>query len=141
MCNSPVTDSERAPFVENLNVSPESEFAEVEVQVLEEALSGKALSVHDWIEALKQDRGFKYILDKFIDGRRPTAQKTENLGIDTRYLLPWDNYLIEDGILCRTANISGESFKQIVLPHALPDIVFKAYHDDLGHQGRDKRQL
>ena len=40
--------------------------------------------------------------------------------------------------MCRTANISGESFKQIVLPQALRDIVFKAYHDDLGHQGRDR---
>ena len=55
MCNSLVTDTEQAPFVENLNAGPESE-SEVEVQVPEEALSGTALSVHDWIEAQKQDR-------------------------------------------------------------------------------------
>lgn len=33
---------------------------------------------------------------------------------------------------------NGEGTEQPVLPTSLTDIIFRAYHDDLGHQGRDR---
>ena len=33
---------------------------------------------------------------------------------------------------------NGEGIEQLVLPTSLTDTIFKAYHDDLGHQGRDR---
>lgn len=34
--------------------------------------------------------------------------------------------------------VDGQQCKQLVLPFSLRDIIFRAYHDDLGHQGRDR---
>ena len=75
----------------------------------------------------------RFIIDSLIEGQRPTAAY-----VDKRYLLAWDSYKFKDCILYRTASIGGESIEQLVLPSALTEIVFKSYHDDLGHQGRDR---
>ena len=34
--------------------------------------------------------------------------------------------------------MEDEEFHQLVLPESLQDITYKSYHDDLGHQGRDR---
>ena len=45
---------------------------------------------------------------------------------------------MKDGILYKKATFNGEDVEQLVLPTTLIDTIFKAYHDDLGHQGRDR---
>ena len=72
------------------------------------------------------------------NGHRPKAQLVESEHIDRRYLRDWDKLVIEDGILFRHASVDGQDWKQLVLPKELRDIVFRSYHDDLGHQGRDR---
>ena len=62
----------------------------------------------------------------------------EKAGIDTRYLQSWENYLLQDDILYRETTISEERIEQLILPSALKDDIFKAYHEDLGHQGHDR---
>ena len=38
----------------------------------------------------------------------------------------------------RTTLPNGEECDQLVLPASMKDTIFKAYHEDLGHQGRDR---
>ena len=45
---------------------------------------------------------------------------------------------IEDGVLLRESVQQGQTVKQLVVPESLREDMFKAYHDDLGHQGRDR---
>ena len=43
-----------------------------------------------------------------------------------------------DGILYRKCMFEGSDCEQLVLPTSLSETIFQAYHDDLGHQGRDR---
>ena len=45
---------------------------------------------------------------------------------------------IKDDVLYRTVVIKGDTYQQLVIPKEITDIVFKALHDDQGHQGRDR---
>ena len=45
------------------------------------------------------------------------------------------------GVLYKAEVINGEKFHILVLPDALRDLIFKSYHDDLGHQGHDRTAL
>ena len=101
-------------------------------------LNGTALSVNDWKKPQTSDRNIKFLIYNLLEGCRPTLKIAEKAGIDTRYLQSWENYLIQDDILYRETTISKERVEQLVLPSALKDDIFKAYHDDLGHQGRDR---
>ena len=58
--------------------------------------------------------------------------------IDKRFLQYWNNYKLKNGILYRETNINGEKIEQLVLPASLAENIFRSYHDDLGHQGRDR---
>ena len=58
--------------------------------------------------------------------------------IDKRLLRDWDRLYLEDCVLYRRGTIDCQTWNELVLPRKLYDIVFQAYHDDLGHQGRDR---
>ena len=124
-----------------LIASPEEDITnkiDEEVVVPEEILTGTALSAMDWQKAQSSDDNIRFIIDSLIEGQRPTAAYAERQNVDKRYLLAWDSYKFKDCILYRTASIGGESIEQLVLLSALTEIVFKSYHDDLGHQGGDR---
>ena len=105
---------------------------DVDQEASSEALRGTALTTQDWHKAQSKDENISRLIDGLIEGKRP-----EKL-LDKRYLLTWERYNLKDGILYRTTSINGEDVDQLVLPPSLIDTIFKAYHDDLGHQGRDR---
>lgn len=89
-------------------------------------------------KAQRADTCISKVLALVRAGQRPKAQLVESEHIDRRYLRDWDKLVVEDGILFRHASVDGQDWKQLVLPEELRDIVFRSYHDDLGHQGRDR---
>ncbi|MEW8545658.1 MAG: DDE-type integrase/transposase/recombinase, partial [Candidatus Thiodiazotropha sp.] len=101
-------------------------------------LQSTALSDYDWVKAQRADPCISKVLALVRSGQRPKAQLVESEHIDRRFLRDWDKLVIEDDILFRHASVDGQNWKQLVLPKELQDIVFRSYHDDLGHQGRDR---
>ena len=69
-----------------------------------------------------------------IDFRSSYTQQFEAFGINKGYLKEWGNLKVKDGILLKTQQ--EKQTQQLVLPDKFRDELFKAYHDDLGHQGR-----
>ena len=61
----------------------------------------------------------------------------QNKKLYKRYLLAWDSYKPKDGNLYKKAAFP----EQLVLRSTLADTVFKAYHNDLRHQGRERTLL
>ena len=56
----------------------------------------------------------------------------------TIYLRDWNKLLIKQGVLHRQIHLYDDDRLQLVVPESLRTEVFKALHDDLGHQGRDR---
>ena len=106
--------------------------------ISDDTLKATALSDKDWVNAQKSDRSISKLIDFITDGHRPLAQVIENHSIDKRFLRDWNRLYLEDGILYRRGTVDGQNWNQLVLPHKLYDTAFQSYHDDLGHQGRDR---
>ena len=89
---------------------------------------------------------FSQILEYFASGQRPLNQVAEESKIDKRFFRDCDKYVIEDGVLLRESVEQSQWVSQIVTEKFQTDM-FRAYHDDLGHQERArtlslmKRQL
>ena len=101
---------------------------------------GGVLSSKDWRKAQRDDPTLRCIIDYLQTGSRVSASQTRSSPeIDRRYLKDWDRlFLSEDGVLYRKAVINEQQFQQLVIPLEYRDTVFRALHDDLGHQGRDR---
>ena len=126
--------AEQVPLADILTDPEEDSATEIDAdqEVSSEALRGTALTTQDWHKAQSKDENISRLIDGLIEGKRPDKL------LDKRYLLTWERYNLKDGILYRTTSINGEDVDQLVLPPSLTDTIFKAYHDDLGHQGRDR---
>ena len=120
-------------------IDPEEETsteADHDQEVPSEVLQGTALTSQDWHKAQSSNNNISVLIDSIIEGKRPSSK--DNSQLDKRFLLAWDNFRLKDGILYKKATINGEDVEQLVMPTTLIDTIFKAYHDDLGHQGRDR---
>ena len=104
----------------------------------EDDLKATALSSKDWRQVQSADTAIKFVVDRLVEGHRPAKEEADIQGIDRRYVTDWERYLLKDGVLYKTATVSGEEFDILCLPRTLWDDVFQAYHTDLGHQGRDR---
>ena len=60
----------------------------------------------------------------------------EESKIDKRFFRDWDKYVIEDRVLLRESVQQGQKVSQLIVPQKFQTDMFRAYHDDLGHQGR-----
>ena len=103
-------------------------------------LEANALSSKDWRKAQRDDPTLRCMIDNLQTGSRvPALQTRSSPEIDRRYLKDWDRlFLSEDGVLYRRVVINEQQFQQLVIPLEYRDTVFRALHDDLGHQGRDR---
>ena len=54
------------------------------------------------------------------------------------YTRCWHELVTIQCVLYRKSHVFGEDRLRIVLPASIRQEVFKALHDDLGHQGRDR---
>ena len=125
------------PLVHSLSLHA-STTDEEEDEVPEDILQSTALSAHDWKKAQQKDHSLSKIIRWIHDGLRPTAQLVETNNMDKRFLRDWDKLILQDGVLYRQVIIDDQSCDQLVVPRQLYLDIFQSYHDDLGHQGRDR---
>ena len=103
-------------------------------QMLSHALSSK-----DWRKAQRNDPTLKNIIDQLEAGSRVLAPQTSTSpSVDRRYFKDSERLFMSHGVLYRKVTLNEQEFEQLVLPMAFREVVFKAFHDDLGHQGRDR---
>ena len=125
-----------APYSETL-MHPDDN-GSIEDEIPEKQLEGTSLSMHDWRKAQASDRSINFIVEQIHQGQRPTVRQVERNDVDKRYLFEWEKFKMKEDVLYRTAEINGESVDQLVIPSSVRETIFAAYHDDLGHQGRDR---
>ena len=92
----------------------------------------------NWQKAQTDDRNINFIINHLNTEQKPTAAQVVRNGIDQRYMYEWEKFKFKEGVLYRSTEINGETVDQLVLPTTLKDVIFSSYHDDLGHQGRDR---
>ena len=140
VCHSVVAEKDQGPLVESLvgvdDELPHDQMSEETIK--QETLAGTALTSQDWRKAQASDPNICFIIDNLLIRRKPTSQQAKQQDIDMKYLSDWNTYNLKDGIQYKSVTFNGEINDLLVLPESSKDIVFEAYHDDLGHQGRDR---
>ena len=128
--------SETCPLIESVALSDETATSET---VPEQLIQAHALSSKDWRKAQRDDDTLEFIVQHLKTGsRKPAPQALANTTYDARYFKDWDKLFLCNDILYRRGMVSNQEFQQLVVPLCLRDDIFKALHDDLGHQGRDR---
>ena len=138
ICQTVIAERDSTSLFEGIVTESENTEMGIEEDIPEEVLSSTALTSHDWHKAQQADRDIRFIIEALEKGQKPNSSSVERNGVDTAYLTEWEHYYIVNGILFRKYIRNGEEFRQIVLPSELKETIFRAYHDDLGHQGRDR---
>ena len=139
ICHSVTVDIAQQPYVESLtDVDQEQLDPEEASTIQEEVINGTALSAKDWIQAQSEDRNIRFVINSMLEGCKPTTEMADSQDIDRRFIADWEKYHLKEGVLYKKATVSEEEFDLLCLPHKLRDDIFKAYHADLGHQGRDR---
>ncbi|MCG8078530.1 MAG: hypothetical protein JAY75_20120, partial [Candidatus Thiodiazotropha taylori] len=131
--------SEESPLVESVALSDTACSVGTPEEIPEDIIQSRALSDKDWRTAQKEDPTIALIVEHLkTDARKPAPQVLANPKYDARYVKDWDKLYLCNDILCRKGTVNNQEFRQLVVPLALRDGIFKALHIDLGHQGRDR---
>ena len=128
--NAEVSD---LPLVDCLTSSTE---LEEEQLVHDEVLSAASLKNQDWIKAQEQDKQIKKL--KSLMERNQLPKQRKGLDLDMAFWRDLEKFQLIEGLLYRKSTFENNECLQLVIPQTLHDTIFKAYHDDLGHQGRDR---
>ena len=140
ICQSMTIIHDPEPFVDSL--MPPNEVPDIvekaETSMPDDILLSTALTAQVWQKAQAADSDISYVMGALLEGYHPSTQKAKSNKIDFGYLPDWDKYSFKDGVLYKSENINGEEVNRLVLPVAFQEVVLKSYHDDLGHQGRDR---
>lgn len=93
----------------------------------------------DWKVEQRSDATIARVIDLLQVGHKPTKRQMA-LEEESVYKLlrEWDKLILKDDVLYRQSQLYGESVTQLVLPVAYQDFALTGYHDDAGHQGRDR---
>ena len=135
-----VVATQTVPLIDSLvapDTVPEKDEQEQDM-IPHDLLSSTALNSQDWQKAQADDPNIRLVIDAVLEGIKPTPEQAKARNLDVGCLPDWDKYSFKDGVLYKSEEINGEVFDRLVLPEALRELVFKSYHDDLGHQGRDR---
>ena len=140
ICQSMTINHEPEPFVDSLmppNKVPDI-VEKAEASVPDDILFSTALTAQDWQKAQAADFDINYVIGALLEGNHPSPEQAKSHKVDLGYLPDWERYSFRDGVLYKSETINGEEVNRLVLPEAFQEIVLKSYHDDLGHQGRDR---
>ena len=136
ICQCAALQVEECPLVESVAVSQPVDASE---DIPEDLLMSHALTSKDWRKAQRDDPTLKLIIDHLQKGSRISVQQIQNnTSIDRRYFKDWEKLYLCQDVLYRKAELNGQDFQQLIIPLSYRDVVFKALHDSLGHQGRDR---
>ena len=126
-------------LVENIAVTNTVQVQALDDLIPQDLLRSTALSATDWAQGQDRDTDISRVKSLLKCAEKPS---TKDLASETpevrKYLRDWTKLKVIDRVLYRTATIKGDIYQQLVVPKEITDIVFKALHDDQGHQGRDR---
>ena len=96
-------------------------------------------SQFEWKAEQRSDATIARVIQLLERGHKPTKRQMalEEASV-YKLLREWDRLIIKDEILYRQGQLYGENLTQLVLPLAYHDLALTGYHDDAGHQGRDR---
>ena len=131
---------ENEPMVfKNITVTYTVQVQALDDLIPQDLLRSTSLSTTDWAQGQDQDTDIPRVKVLLKHAEKPS---TKDLASETpevrKYLRDWAKFKVVDRVLYRTVTIKGDTYQQLVLPKAITDIVFKALHDDQGHQGCDR---
>ena len=87
----------------------------------------------------QQDQALAIVRDHVDKGHRPTSRQAQNFPSTSKKLLrEWNRFSLKEGLLFRKIDFEGEPIHQLVVPEGMRERVLEAYHDQAGHQGRDR---
>lgn len=131
--------NEESPLAESVLITNAPQIASLEPDIPQEQLKALALSSTDWNKGQADDPVITEVKDIVRGGQKPSAKtiKKENSSV-RRYLRDWDKLILKEGVLYRKVTLDGQAYDQLVVPSSVRDIVLRALHDDMGHQGRDR---
>ena len=121
------------PLIDCLTSSNE---LEEEQLVVDEVLTATALQTQDWIKAQGQDEQIVRVKQLLEQDQLPKQKST--LDIDMSFRRDLEKFRLIEGVLYRKSIFEDQQCLQLVVPQTLRETIFKAYHNDLGHQGRDR---
>lgn len=103
-------------------------------------IQADALSSREWQKSQSEDAVISEIISHLRKGTRPRVTRVSSgtRSHINKYLRVWDTLILRDNVLYHSGKVNGEDYLQLVLPSSLREEIFKALHDDLGHQGRDR---
>ena len=127
--------SQSSPYVQKMAISAVPDDIVVQ-DVPQKLLATTALKTTDWTHTQLADRNISQILAYLGLGRHLSYQLVEKSKIDKIFFRDWDKYVIEVGVHLRESVQQGKKVSQLVVPEKFQTDIFRAYHDDLGHQGR-----
>ncbi len=116
-----LASAEELTLIDSISVSGPSTIP-VDDVIPDDLLRGTALSSHDWKCAHQNDQEIPHVMER----------------VDDRYVRQWKSLVVHDGVLLRNTTHDRHDSFQMVIPQSLRKLVFRAYHDDLGHQWRDR---
>ena len=135
ICQCAAIQVEECPLVESLALSQPDDERE---DILEE-VRARALISKEWRQIQRDDPTLKLIIEHLKAGSRISVQQIQNNpSIDRRYFRDWERLYLSQDVLYRKAELNGQEFHQLVIPLSQRDVVFRALHDSMGHQGRDR---
>ena len=110
-----------------------------DIDIPDETVNASALSSTDWAKGQDDDALIARVKTLVMSTRKPTRRLASYEHPDVRkFLTDWSKLFVKDGVLYRKIKINGLDYHQLVAPKAVQDTIFKALHDDQGHQGRDR---
>ena len=131
---------EKEPMlVENIAVTNATQVQVLDDLIRQDLLRSTALTATDWALGQNRDTDISRVKSLMTRSSKPSTRELASESPEVRkYLRDWAKLTIKDEVLYRTVVIKGNTYQQLVIPKEITDIVFKALHDDQGHQGRDR---
>ena len=135
ICSAQLTTAKTPSAVESVLLGRDSELFTSQ----DDIPATSNFSQLDWKIEQSSDKTIGRVIELLKKGHKPTKRQTalEDASV-YKMLKEWDRLVIKDGILYRQSNLYGERTSQLVLPLIYRDLALTGYHDDTGHQGRDR---
>ena len=131
-----LADVEELPAVECVSLSQQSSD---EPESGPDLALGSQISDVDWKEEQRKDIAINRVIEILESGHRLTRRQTALESESVRsYLREWDRLFLRNSVLYRKGSVGSTQVEQLVLPDVFRELVFRALHDDCGHQGRDR---
>ena len=97
------------------------------------------LSNLDWKIEQRSDKMIERVIHLIQKGHKPTKRQMAQEDASIYKLLKeWDKLILKDTFLFRYSNLNGEKVSQLVPPVIYRELALTGYHDDAGHQGRNR---